>query len=368
MKGIFIFLFVNKLLFIASAEGQTLITKDAMNSFARYFDSKNIKDLESARKLIDGAYKTRLDTNSFKANLIRGLVYSTLARTDSNLKLNYSKDPVLEALYSLKQIQGSKSSGDALREIAYIEDQINHTYLYRANTLFRERRFSEALEYFTILDSVKPDNFALVHNLALIHQELGNYEKSIFYFGKLIDIKPKPEYFLVLSHLYESLGDENNTLKVLKSGSSRFRSNRDLIFKLINILVNRNDYTEIAKFAEQALKLDKLNINLNYLAGFSNEMTGNNLKAEEYYKHVLNINPNNYDGNYALGLLYLNLYLKDRSKENLMYVSKYYLARANEIDPNELKSLTSLSVLYKYTGDYNELQKINQRINQLKLN
>jgi tetratricopeptide (TPR) repeat protein len=97
-------------------------------------------------------------------------------------------------------------------------------------------------------------------------------------------------------------------------------------------------------------------------------MTGNNLKAEESYKAILNINPNNYEGNYALGLLYLNIYLKDMSQNNQLYVSKYYLSKANEIDPNELKSLTSLSILYKHTGDINELQKINKRINQLKLN
>jgi len=368
MKGIFIFLFVNMLLFIAFVQAQTLVTKDAMNSFAKYSALKNIKDLESARKFIDDAYKTRSDTNSFKANLIRGLVYSTLARADSNLKFNYSKDPVLDALYSLKRIQESKYSEDALQEIVYINGQLNHTYLYRANTLFRERKFSDALEYFTKLDSVKHTNFALTHNLALLHQELGNYEKSIIYFEKLIDEKPTPEYFLVLSNMYESLSDENKMLRILKNGSSQFPFNRDLIFKLINILVNRNDYIEIAKYTEEALKLDEFNINLNYLAGFSNEMIGNNIKAEEYYKDVLNINPNNYDGNYALGLLYLNLYLKDTGKENLMYVSKYYLSKANEIDPNELKSLTSLSVLYKYTGDNEELQKINNRINQLKLN
>ena len=51
-----------------------------------------------------------------------------------------------------------------------------------------------------------------------------------------------------------------------------------------------------------------------------------------------------------------------------MYVAKFYLTKANEIDPYELKSLTSLSILYKNTGEITELQKINNRINQLKLN
>ncbi|WP_276346689.1 hypothetical protein [Daejeonella sp. JGW-45] len=368
MKGISVFLFSTLLLFIASSQAQTLTTKEAMNNLAKYSSSGNIKDLESARKFADDAYKTKSDSGAFRNNLTRSLIYSTLARVDSNLKLKYAKDPVDVTLHSLNIVYASKSAGDAASQINYINDQLKHTYLYRANSSFKGRRFSEALKYFTILDTIDRNNFSITHNLALLHQELGNYSKAIFFYEKLISQKAKPEYYLILANLYESLGDENKLLGTLKNGSEAFPANRDLIFKLINVLVNRNDYEGIAQFIERALKLDEFNVNLNYLAGFSNEMTGNTLKAEEYYKAVLNINPNNYEGNYALGLLYLNLYLKDKTKSDMMYISKYYLSKANEIDPNELKSLTSLSLLYKYTGDTDELQKINNRINQLKLN
>lgn len=368
MKRIFAFLFVNILLFIASVQAQTLPTKDAMNSFAKFSASQDIKELENARKIIDNAYKTKADSNAFKNNLIRSLVYSTLARVDSNLKYTYKKDPIEETLFSIKYVYGSKFEEDALPEISYINDQLKHTYLYRANNSFKNRRYSEALKYFSILDSLDQDNLPVMHNLALLYQELGYYGKSAQYYEKLIGKKPKAEYFLVLANIYESLGDETNMIKTLYKGSEVYPANRDLIFKLINNLANHNDYKEIIKFTERALKLDETNINLLYLAGFSNEMTDNTVRAEEYYKAILNINPNNYEGNYALGLLYLNLYLKDMKQTGLMYVSKYYLSKANEIDPNELKSLTSLSILYKYTGDTNELQKINNRINQLKLN
>jgi tetratricopeptide (TPR) repeat protein len=368
MKGIFIFLYSAMLLFIAPLRAQTVITKDAMNSFVKYTASKDINDLVAARKLIDDAYKTKSDSNTFKNNLIRSLVYSTLARADSNLRLKYTIDPVDIALHSLNNVKSSKLAPDASDEIEYINSQLKHTYLYRANTSFRERRFSEALKYFTILDTLDQNSYPITHNLAMLNQELGNYERSIFYYKKLILQKPKPEYSLVLANLYESLGDENGAVNTLKTGSDMFPDNRDLVFKLINLLGNRNDYVEIAKFTERALKLDKYNINLNYLAGFAMEMTGNYLKAEEYFKAVLNINPNNYEGNYALGLLYLNLYLKDKNKSSMMHISKYYLSKSNEIDPNELKSLTSLTILYKHTGDKDELKKINNRINQLKLN
>ena len=178
MKRIFALLFVSILLFIASVQAQTLLTKDAMNSFAKYSSSKEIKELENARKLIDNAYKTKADSNAFKNNLIRGLVYSTLARVDSNLKYTYKKDPIEETLFSLKYVYGSKFEENALPEIAYINDQLKHTYLYRANSSFKNRRYSEALKYFSILDSLDQDNLPVMHNLALLYQELVNYQKS----------------------------------------------------------------------------------------------------------------------------------------------------------------------------------------------
>ncbi|MFA5245017.1 MAG: hypothetical protein WC380_06910 [Pedobacter sp.] len=368
MNKIFITLAVIICLSPVFARAQTPITKDAMNNFAQYTSSKDVKKLENARKLIDDAYKTKSDSNAFKNNLIRTLVYSTLARVDSNLKYSYKKDPLEVALHSFKFINSSKYKEDATAEITYIEAQLRQTYLYRANTSFKNRKYTDALKYFTILDSIDKDNLSITHNLALLCQELGYYQRSTSYYEKLIAKRPKPEYYMVLANIYETLNDEKNTVRVLSEGSNTYPANRDLVFKLLNILLNRNEYDNIINFTSQALKLDENNINLNYLAGFSYEMTGNITKAEEYYKAILNINPNNYEANYALGLLYLNLYLKDKGKDNLMYLAKFYLTKANEIDPYELKSLTSLSILYKHNGETTELQKINNRINQLKLN
>ena len=370
MNRVFIIFLCNIFLVLlsASAQNQALVIKEAMNSFAQYSSDKDIKKLENARKLIDNAYKTKSDSAGFRNNLVRSLVYATLARVDSNLKYTYKKDPLDETLFSMKRVYGSKYAEDSKDQISYIENQLKSTYLYRANTTFKNRNYVDALKYFSILDTIDKDNIAVTHNLALLCQETGNYQSSIGYYEKLIAKKPKPEYYMVLANLYESLNDEKNTIRVLSEGSRAYTANRDLVFKLLNILLIKNDYLEIIKFTSQALKLDENNINLNYLAGFSHEMTGDVTKAEEYYKVILTINPNNYEANFALGLLYLNLYLKDKEQSGMMYISKYYLNKANEIDPNELKTLRSLSVLYKNTGEQTELQKINNRINQLKLN
>ena len=141
MKRITILLFVNMLLFIASVGAQTLPTKDAMNSFAKYSKLRDIKQLEAARKQIDNAYKTKSDSNAFKNNLIRSLVYASLANADSNRKYTYTKDPIEEALFSLDQVYRSKFADDVQSEVTYINGQLTHAYLYRANTSLKNRRY-----------------------------------------------------------------------------------------------------------------------------------------------------------------------------------------------------------------------------------
>lgn len=368
MNKIFILLISGFFLTLASAGAQTLITKEAMNSFAQFTSSKDIKKLELARTKIDEAYKTKSDSLDSRNNLVRALVYSTLARIDSNSKYSYKKDPVNEVLLSMKHVYGSKIERENRDRIGYIEKQLKETYLFRANSALKNRKSEEAYKYFTILESIDKNTISFTHNLALLSQELGYYQKSISYYEKLIQVRPRPEYFLVLANLYELLNDDTNIVRVLNSGVDNFPSNRDIVFKLLNTLQSKGDYLEILRHIDQAIKLDENNINLNYLAAFSYEMAGNTSKAEEYYKSIIEINPNNFDANYALGLLYLNLYLKDKKQSGIRYVTKTYLNKANEIDPNELKSLNSLAIFYKNSGETTELQKINNRINQLKLN
>src|SRR3546814_20002661 len=64
--------------------------KEGNNSFARYMQSKDIKQLEAARKFADDAFKTKRDSTTFRNILLRGLVYSTLAVVDSNRTQKYT--------------------------------------------------------------------------------------------------------------------------------------------------------------------------------------------------------------------------------------------------------------------------------------
>src|SRR5690606_4123274 len=94
--------------------------KEGNNNFALYSKNKDFKHLEAARKLADEAYKTKRDSSSYRNNLLRGLVYSTLAVVDSNRTQKYSSDPIDIALSAIKKLNDPQLNYEHQPEIDYI--------------------------------------------------------------------------------------------------------------------------------------------------------------------------------------------------------------------------------------------------------
>ncbi|NEU07056.1 hypothetical protein GZH53_01915 [Flavihumibacter sp. R14] len=343
-------------------------TKEAMNAFAHFTKTRDSKQLEIARKNIDEAYQTAKDSLSPKNNLIRAMIYSALAVIDSNRNLTYKKDPLEESSFSLNQLKNEKFLTEHEAEIEFVRNQLASGYLREGNNALAYSNFDAAANAFTKVDTLAPGILQVAHNLAIIYEKLGYPRKALIYYNRLIEDKPEPAYYFNLSELYTLLRNDSLALEVLRKGRGKFPEDRDLVFKEINYYAEKQEYKLVIDLLPNALKLDETSIPLNYLAGFSYDVIGNKAKAEEHYEKVLNSDPNNYDANYALGLLYLNSYVRNQKKRQLMYTALSHLTKANEIDPNQLKTLQSLAILYQYSGDEIQLQRVNSKINQLKLN
>lgn len=365
-KGI-ILLLVLSLFFTLVSRAQNP-TKEAMNAFAHFTKTQDSKQLETARNRIDEAFKTSKDSLSQKNNLIRAMIYSALAVVDSQRNFVYRKDPLQEASYSYARINHQKFRADHEAEIEFIKNQLARGYVYEASNALEYSNFEVAAAAFTTVDSLLPGDLRIKHNLAVLYEKLGHLDKAIFYYSQLIVSKPEPAYYFNLAELYNLRRREALAFEILQKGRSEFPKDRDLVFKEINHLAEKQEYAAVIRLLPNAIKLDEHSIPLNFLAGFSYEMTGNNSKAEEHYEKVLNSNPNNYDGNYALGLLYLNSFIQNQEKTQLMYTALNHLSKANEIDPNQIKTLQSLAILYKHSGDVIQLERVNNKINQIKLN
>lgn len=361
-KGLFIVL----LLCAGTSVSAQTLTKEAMNNFALYTSKGDFSYLEKARQAIDNAYKTRKDSFSYKNNLIRSLVYSSLAFADSTRKLSYRKDPIDETIFSFKRLKSPKLNDEHKPELDFVKAQLAKAWLVKANHAMNSYDFQDAYNAYLFVDSLNSDIYIVKHNLALLSEKLGYTKKAIYYYEQLISDSKRclPDYFLALSNLYEG-SNSNKSLEVLDKGRRIFPGNKDLLFKQINLYADNGAYDMVETIVDNALKLDPDNADLNYLAGFAYESTGKKSRAEEYYKKVISLEPNNYEGNYSLGLLYLSSALKSSNNKDLnVNLAKKYLTLAGEINPNSVKVLKSLAILYNNTGDMVELEKVNNKLKQ----
>lgn len=355
---------------LTSVKAQTL-TKEAMNNFAAYTQKPEISTLQKAKKNIDDAYKTKKDSLSYRVNLIRGLVYSSLAYADSSRKISYVKDPIDEALFALDKLKNPKQNYEHESEINFIKKQLSGAWLTKAKKASSAFNYSDAFNAYLWVDSLSADKYLAKHNLAFLSEKLGYSDKAIQYYQYLISDKNRslPDYYLALSNLYEQTRNSNNALAVIEQGRKAFPGNKDLLFKQINTYADNGAYEMVSTLVEDALEFSPDNLDLIYLAGFSFEMIGKTKKAEEYYKRIISVEQNNYEGNYALGLLYLNSYLKSDNKDRrVLDSSRKYLVQAGEINPNAVNVLKSLSILYNITGNNSELQRVKNKLSQITLN
>src|SRR5690606_754951 len=111
--------------------------KEGNNNYALYSKSGDMKQLEASRKFADAAYTTKRDTLSFKNNLLRALVYSTLAVVDSNRKQKYTLDPLDVAHRAMKHLKDKQLLFDNEPEINHIIRNLANGHLIKANRALR---------------------------------------------------------------------------------------------------------------------------------------------------------------------------------------------------------------------------------------
>lgn len=343
--------------------------KEGNNNFARYTKSGDMKDLLEARKFADLGYKERRDSAAYNNTLLRGLVYGSLAVADSNRTQKYDKDPIDEAEFMLSRLTDEQLNYENEAQINYLKKRLAEAYLIRANRALTNNNYEEAYNLFGKVNEYNSTPNTR-HNLALLSERLDRPDDAIKLYNDFIQNKSsaKPSYVLTLAKIHLNKGDNNAAQNVLLKGREYFPTNKDILFALLNLYAGNGAYDAVVALADEAIAMEPESVNLNYLIGYAYEVTGDREKAESYYKRTLELDPDDYNSNYELGLLYLRDFVKDASNLEKQYEAQQYLLKANEIDPNAVNALKSLAVLFDKSGNGVQLERVNSQLNQIDMN
>lgn len=350
-----------------TVEAQSNI-KESSNSFARYTHTGDIKQLESAKKFIDEAYKTKRDTTNSKNNILRALIYSSLAYADSTQKIKTPSDPIDITRNSLAKIKPKDMEGYT-NEINYINQNLSAAYIYRANKSIEKKEFDKAYASFLEVDKLGTKSKDITNNLALLASQAGKIDDAILYYNSIIkDDDADVNKYLALAKLYKQKGENQLYLNTLQDARSKFENNKEVLFLLVETFSENKFYPAIVSIIDEAIKFEPENIDLYYLGGYANENTNNIEASKKYYEKILDLEENNFDANLALGLIYLNEFVANPENLEAQYHTQEYLLRANGIKPYAVNALRGLALYYEILKDDDQLDRVNVLLNQLSSN
>ena len=206
----------------------------------------------------------------------------------------------------------------------------------KAMELFKERKYKECVDAFSLVLENEPDNADVYNNMAVAYSCMGDIEQAEKFFVKAIELDPQlAQAYINLSDLYYKAGDLASAVGTLQRGSYELEDNLTLAHLLARVYIDDQRWDDA---------IDEL-------------------------ERVLDGEPENYDAYYDLGHVYFEMGDYEGAISNFETVTQYRensellfysLAQAyeanNEIDKaisNYLKSIAvndKFSLAYKKVG------------------
>ena len=175
----------------------------------------------------------------------------------------------------------------------------------------------------------------------------------------------------------------NEALEVINIAKVKFPDDVDLIINEANIYLKLDNNEKTVETLEYLMKVDDKNATIFFAAGASYDALGNFDKAVETYQKSIALDPEYFDANYNLGALFVNKaaeyqelanalpleavdeYNKYKTQmEDYLKLALPYLEKADQVQPDDQYTLSSLKEIYSRLKMYDKVKEINARIAQ----
>ena len=328
--------------------------------------TEGLKSIESAEK--DNKTKNWSETWSIKSYLTS---FASIIDTDPN-NANKFYDSAVEAVAKAKSLDRYDDNGGLIKAS-------NHNILIKkqekGNEAFFNNDFKEAFADLKEVCDNFPADTTLALNTAICALNIQSYDESLTYFKRAKENGIRnPSVFQKMAQMYVVKSENETAIKTLEDGLVLNPFNRFLTNDYINLLLDTENYSKAQGLIENNLKVEKGNKLLYFLYGYLQQIGGNNATAILAYDKALSTDQNYFDALYQLSLAYINTANETLSKNDADKTEKYKglinraqfaLQRANEINPNDKKTVQLLIDIYTKKGVTNRVQELNRKLQEL---
>jgi tetratricopeptide (TPR) repeat protein len=302
------------------------------------------------------------DPNDMRGRLLKAsALYGSkdFAGARRDLEVILERFPTLnDALYMLATLELDTGARDKALEIFRKMSKVNPSdprgMMGQVETLLRQGQGPDAVKLIEVELAKAPERNDVRNALANTAVRVGNYERALPEFLKLLAANPKdPSVVLRLAEVYKFMGDDANAAKYYRQAQQILPNDPIAPVQLAMLLERQGKTLEAKPIYENVLKIDPGNVAaLNNVAYILAEQGTDLDQALTYAERAKQKMPNNIDVSDTLGWIYIKKNLADQAINIFQDLVKK--------DPNRAVFHYHLAMAYYQKGDKPNAKKAAQ--------
>ncbi len=327
-------------------------------------------EYQEAVQLIEEAAKHEKTIDKGKTWYTRGQIYQAIAFADEESVKSLVEDPFEKAVESYKKAQ--ELEGENNINYVFAGQSLNEMWslmLNKGAEAYQEGNFEEAIQAFDKTKMINPKDTTGFMYAGVAAMQGGFYDKAAENYYTLLndlDFKELDVYTSLLWIERNHNQDLENALSLLEEAREKYPENLDLMKEEINLLINMEKTEEAKEKLELAIQAEPDNPSLYYSLAYLYDEVGETEKSINTYKKAIELNPEYFEANFNLAVIFFNKGVEILKEANNMDLETYqkkgkeivaqadkffekslpYLEKSHEIDPEDLTVMETLETAY----------------------
>ncbi|RDV16312.1 tetratricopeptide repeat protein [Pontibacter diazotrophicus] len=341
--------------------------------------------LDKAQESIDKAIEHKKTKDKAKTWFYRGVIYQDMIGNPIYGKMADDNTPTLVLESFDKAVELDGGNGEFAKQVPERKEQLYGQVLNQAVEFHNNQDWENAIEKYQLASKISPTDTTAVLYAAYASTANQDYPAAIGFYDNLIEMGHTTEdvYKNKIQLMQATEASDEEVMNALASGLEKQPNSVYLMQEELRYYLKNDRAEEAMDKLDKAIAADPSNASLLAVKGNLLERKKDLDGATAIYKKAIEIEPNNFDANYNLGVLefnkgadvnnraakmdYATYQKKGKALEN--EAKKHYQAavpyfeKALEIQPKDEATMQNLVKLYTRLERKADAEKISAMMN-----